>query len=196
MDATPPQRVDIAQVVGEYQGKSPRQARRDAKKTDPAAEAPRRRAGEAPTGPWYVVIDETLEGRVTLEAWPWPTVNPTTGYLDFDLSNARRFTHEAEDVHRAVAERRAAHHDEVAATRPLRIGDVFEVAADDVANPATWTDVRDHTREKRAEARAALDAMATHPPPPDKAAELERLAREQEPEPEPVVLPASAQAAV
>lgn len=192
MEATPPQRVDIAQIVGEYQGKSPKRARTDAKKAAP----PRRRALEVPAGPWYVVIDEILEGRITLEAWPWPTVNRITGYLDFDLSSARRFTHEAEDVYRVVAEHRTAHHDEAAATRPLRIGDVFEVDAADVADPSTWTDVRDHTRDKRAEARAALDAMATHPPPPEKAEELERLAREQEPEPEPLVQPSSAHAAV
>jgi|SRR5919106_52489 hypothetical protein len=195
MDATPPQRVDIAQIVGEFQGKTPRQARRDARQAGPPTEQPRR-AREEPAGPWYVVIDEILEGRVTLDAWPWPVVNPTTGYLSFDLITTRRFTREAEDVYRAVAEHRRAHHDETAATRPLRIGDVFEVGADDVTRLSSWTDVRDHTRDKRAEARAALDAMATHPLPADKAEELERLARDQPPEPEPVVQPTSAQAAV
>jgi hypothetical protein len=196
MDATPPQRVDIAQIVGEYRGKTPIQARKDAESAEPATELPRSRAREAPAGPWYVVIDEILEGRVTLEAWPWPTVNPATGYLNFDLGRTRRFTHEAEDVYRVVTEHRRAHHDETAATRPLRIGDVLEAGADDIADLSTWTDVRDHTRDKRAEARAALDAMATHPLPADKAEELERLAREQDPEPEPIVQTVRAHAAV
>ncbi len=195
MDATPPQRVDIAQVVGELQGKTARQARRDAREAGPTRSRPRR-SGVEPTGQWYVVIDDILEGRVTLEAWPWPTVNHATGYLEFDLGARRRFVREAGDVHRVVVEHRRAHHDDAAATRPLRIGDVFEVAADEVTRLSSWTDVRDHTRDKRAEARAALDAMATHPVPADKAEELERLAREQPPPPEPVVQPSSAQATV
>jgi hypothetical protein len=193
MDATvPPQRVDIAQVVGEFQGKSPRRALRDA---EAAAEPPRDRSREVPAGPWYVVIDDILEGRVTLEAWPWPTVNRATGYLSFDLGLTRRFIREAADVHRVVTEHRRAHEDE-AASRPLRIGDVFEVSTTDVADLSTWTDVSDHTRDKRAEARAALDAMATQPLPTDKAEQLERLAREQEPEPEPIVQLSSAHPAV
>jgi hypothetical protein len=95
-----------------------------------------------------------------------------------------------------VTEHRRAHEDEAAASRPLRIGDVFEVSTTDVADLSTWTDVSDHTRDKRAEARAALDAMATHPLPTDKAEQLERLAREQEPEPEPIVQLSSAHPAV
>ena len=194
MDATvPPQRVDIAQVVGEFQGKSPQRALRDA---EAAAEPPRRRTREVPAGPWYVVIDDILEGRVTLEAWPWPAVNRTTGYLDFDLDLTRRFIREAEDVHRAVTEHRRAHEDEAAVSRPLRIGDVFEVSTTDVTDLSAWTDVNDHTRDKRAEARAALDAMATRPLPADKAEQLERLAREQEPEPESIVHLSSAHPAV
>jgi hypothetical protein len=143
-----------------------------------------------------VVIDDILEGRVTLEAWPWPTVNRATGYLSFDLSLTRRFIREAEDVHRVVTEHRRAHEDEAAASRPLRIGDVFEVSTTDVADLSTWDDVSDHTREKRAEARAALDAMASQPLATDKAEQLERLAREQEPEPEPIVQLSSAHPAV
>ena len=194
MEATvPPQRVDIAQVVGEFQGKSPRRALRDAAA---AGEPPRRRSREAPAGPWYVVIDDILEGRVTLEAWPWPAVNPTTGYLDFDLGLTRRFIRDAEEVYRVVTEHRRVHDDEEAASRPLRIGDVFEVSTTNVADLSTWTDLADHTRDKRAEARAALDAMATQPLPADKAEELERLAREQEPEPESIVQLSSAHPAV
>lgn len=194
MDATvPPQRVDIAQVVGEFEGKSPRTALRDAKA---AAEPPRRRSRDVPAGPWYVVIDDILEGRVTLEAWPWPAVNRTTGYLDFDLGMTRRFIREAEDVYRVVTEHRRAGKDEAAASRPLRIGDVFEVDTTDVADLSTWTAVSDHTRSKRAEARAALDAMATQPLPTHKAEQIERLAREQEPEPEPIVHLGSAHPAV
>lgn len=194
MDATvPPQRVDIAQVVGEFQGKSPRRALRDA---EAAAEPPQHRPREVPAGPWYVVIDDILEGRVTLEAWPWPEVNRTTGYLSFDLGLTRRFIREAEDVHRVVTEHRRAHEDEAAASRPLRIGDVFEVSTTDVADLSTWTGVSDHTRAKRAEARAALDAMATQPLATDKAEQLERLAREQEPESEPIVHLTSAHPAV
>ena len=115
MDAPPPQRVDIAQIVGEYRGKTPTQARRDAEKAGTTIERPRRRAREAPAGPWYVVVDEILEGRVTLEAWPWPKVNRVTGYLNFDLSMTRRFTREAEDIYRVITEHRRAHHDEAAA---------------------------------------------------------------------------------
>ena len=193
MDASaPPQRVDIAQIVGEFQGKSPSEALRDAE----AAEPPRRLPREAPAGPWYVVIDDMLEGRVTLEAWPWPSVNRTTGYLDFDLSLTRRFIREAEEVYRVVTAHRRTHDDEVAASRPLRIGDVFEMSATAVTDLSSWTGVRDHTRDKRAEARAALDAMATQPLPSDKAKQLERLAREHELEAEPIVHLSSAHPAV
>ncbi|HEU4540379.1 MAG TPA: hypothetical protein VFR23_04570 [Jiangellaceae bacterium] len=193
MDATPPQRVDIVQVVGEFRGKSPRKALEDA---EASVEAPRRPVRGAPAGPWYVVVDDILEGKITLEAWPWPAVNHNTGYLDFDLSMTRRFTRDAEDVHRVVSVHRRAHEEEPAASRALRIGDVFEVSTTDVKDLAAWTDVHDHTRDKRAEARAALDAMAAQPVPADKAEELERLAREQEPQPEPVVQLARAHPAV
>ena len=77
MDATvPPQRVDIAQVVGEFQGKSPRRALRDA---EAAAEPPRDRSREVPAGPWFAGHAAILQGRVTLQAWAWPRGNRADG---------------------------------------------------------------------------------------------------------------------
>lgn len=187
MDATPQQRVDIAQLVGEFQGKSPQRVKEELDEAPlPVVEPPRRRRQPdqpEPTGPWYVVIDEIIEGRVTLEAWPWPSVNPVTHFLSFDLSQTRRFTREADELHPVVSENRS----DPAARRPLRIGDVFEVTANEITDLTTWAAVRDHTQEKRAEARAALDAMATPPHRTEKAEQLERMARRQEPDVEPAV---------
>jgi hypothetical protein len=44
-------------------------------------------AGAAPPGrptTWYVIVDELVEGGVTLEAWPWPSLSPDSGHLAFD----------------------------------------------------------------------------------------------------------------
>jgi hypothetical protein len=188
MDATPQQRVDIAQLVGEYQGKSPRRVKEElAEAPPPVVEPPRRRRQPDQTEPWYVVIDEIIEGRVTLEAWPWPSVNPATRFLSFDLSQTRRFTWEADELHPVVSDNRSTDDSDPAARRPLRIGDVFEVTATDITDLTTWTAVRDHTQQKRAEARAALDAMATPPHPTERAEQMEQLARQQEPDVEPAV---------
>jgi hypothetical protein len=184
MEGMPPQRVDIAQIVGEYQGKSHRQVQEELAQAPPPrvypSRAERKAAAQEAPGSWYVVVDEIIEERVTLEAWPWPTVDPLTRFLSFDLSQTKRMTEEAVDVHRVVSEHRAAHEPETTAYRPLRIGDVFEVTTAKITDLSTWTAVSDHTKEKRAEARAALDAMSTPPHPTDKAEELERMAREQQ----------------
>lgn len=189
MDDIVPQRVDIAQIVGEFHGKTTHEARDDVPDLAVPTVRPARTARRTsePTGPWYVVADEILEGRVTLEAWPWPAVNDTTGFLSFDLSQTERFTREAVDVHAAVSRHRAAGGGQIGAERPLRIGDVFEVSAAAIDDLSTWTSVRDHTAEKRAEARAALDAMAAPPHSPDHAARVERMADEiEEPDAGPV----------
>jgi hypothetical protein len=185
MEGMPPQRVDIAQVVGEYEGKSHGQVQEELAQAPPPRVYPSRAEGkgvppEVP-GLWYVVVDEIIEERVTLEAWPWPTVDALTHYLSFDLRQTRRWTVDAVAIHRVVCEHRVAHEPEATAYRPLRIGDVFKVTTPKITDLSTWTAVSDHTQEKRAEVRAAVDAMATPPHTTDKAEKLERMARVQQP---------------
>ncbi len=132
-----------------------------------------------PDGSWYVVIDEIVETTVTFEAWPWPSIDPQTRFLSFDLSQTRRRTVDLDDLQQVVDRRRAERDASGAAERPLRIGDVFEVGADDVRDPTAWTVVVDDTRRKRREAQAALYAMAA-PPLFHASEDLEAIARESE----------------
>ena len=167
------QRVDIVEVVNEFleqqpdamfeSGKRRRPLRaRRAEPTDPI-----RGGGAQPsadeTEPWYVVIDEIVEDTVTFEAWPWPTIDPETRFLSFDLSQAKRKTVDRDKLQAAVNQRRAERDQSATADRPLRIGDVFEVRATKIRNPDTWDSVIDDTRRKRREAQAALHAMAAPP---------------------------------
>jgi hypothetical protein len=180
MEQIPLQRLDIAQVVGEYQGKSTYDVLEELEQAQARKRRRRVPREEREPSAWYAVVDEIIEGRVAIGAWPWPTVDPLTNYLSFDLERARQATFEAPDLHGVVSSHRSQGGAEATANRPLRIGDVFEVEAARISDLGTWTAVTDHTKEKRAEARAAMDAMATPPHPSDKAAEFERLAQEQQ----------------
>lgn len=180
MEEIPLQRMDIAQVVGEYQGKSSREVLDDLEQAETQKRQRRAPRDEHEVVIWYVLVDEIVEGIVAIEAWPWPTVDPLTNYLSFDLDSVRQATFEASDLHPVVSSHRTGVEPETTANRPLRIGDVFEVEAERIADLGTWKVVTDHTKEKRAEARAAMDAMATPPHTAPKAEEFERLAQEQE----------------
>jgi hypothetical protein len=170
------QRVDIVEVVNEFleqqtddrdamfesvKRRRPLRARR-AEPIDPIQSAAARPTGTA-SEPWYVVIDEIVENTVTFEAWPWPTIDPATRFLSFDLGQAKRKTVDRDDLQAVVNQRRAERDQSATADRPLRIGDVFEVRATKIRNPDTWNAVIDDTRRKRREAQAALHAMAAPP---------------------------------
>lgn len=173
------QRMDITEVVGAYKGKSPRQARDDSVRASrrPTKKKPTKARTAARPEPWYVVVEDIFEDLVTVEAWPWPTVNPDTHFLAFDLSRSQRMTREASLLHSVISKYRLASANKALAERPLRIGDVFKVQARKLIDTESWTSVVDHTQEKRVEANAALQAMAAPPHPPKEAEALEKLAR-------------------
>ena len=169
------QRIDIAEVVNEFleeaeeseamfesvrRPRRPLRARRAAP-IDPVDARGTRSLDEAEA--WYVVIDEIVEDTVTFEAWPWPTIDPATRFLSFDLDKGLRKTVGRNDLQAIVNERRAERDRSATTDRPLRIGDVFEVTAARIRNPKTWVTVTDDTRRKRREAKAALHAMAAPP---------------------------------
>jgi hypothetical protein len=79
-----------------YEGKSPREIQKELARA-PARARRRRISSKASKedkkiASWYVVVDEILEGLVTLEAWPWPRVSRKTRFLSFDLDRMRRMT--------------------------------------------------------------------------------------------------------
>jgi hypothetical protein len=133
--------------------------------------------------PWYLVIDEIVEETVTFEAWPWPDVDPATRFLKFDLNQTKDKTLDLADLQKRINTLRADTEEEVTASRPLRIGDVFQVEASNIGTLSTWRRVTDDTRRKRGEAEAALHTMAAPVLDPKTADELERLARASEPQP-------------
>jgi hypothetical protein len=172
------QRVDIAKVVADFLAqRSPSDVEDIYESARPAGPieapcatplepvpSPRRRPEPAAGGTqWYVVIDEIVETTVTFEAWPWPTIDPATRFLSFDLAKTKRKTVGRAGLQELVDQRRRQHDTSAAADRPLRIGDVFQVAAKNVRNPRTWTSVIDDTRRQRKAAQAALNAMAAPP---------------------------------
>jgi hypothetical protein len=176
--------MDIAIVVSTAMGRSPREVQEAIAQEPPRAVGRRRKSArtakkEEDILSWYVVVDEIVEDLVSLEAWPWPTVSPTTHFLSFDLSRTKRMTWDIDKVHAVVSKHRRGHKKEAAA-RPLRIGDVFRVSAEVVTDLDAWTSVSDHTHKKRAEAHAALQAMAAPPHHQDQAEALERLAKRSE----------------
>lgn len=187
------QRMDITEVIGAYLGKSPREARADSvlASQEPTKQSTTRKRTGTRAESWYVVVDDIFEGQVTIEAWPWPTVNPATHFLAFDLSRSKRMTREASLLHSVVSKHRLASTDRALSGRPLRIGDVFKVQARKLIDIESWTSVVDHTHEKRVEANAALQAMAAPQHLPKEAEALEKLARSADP----VVDPAAAASA-
>lgn len=183
--AATPQRQDIAEVVerftaarGEPRFESlapaPDLGAQRAVPLDPlpGKEAAREKEGDA----WYVVIDEIVEATVTYEAWPWPTIDAATRFLSFDLDRTRRKTVDLDELQAIVDRLRAEQDASATKDRPLRIGDVFEVVADKIRDPSTWSAVVDDTRSKRKAAQAALYAMAT-PPHFTTSHELEEIGR-------------------
>ncbi len=176
------QRVDITEVVGAYRGKSPQEMRDDSARTrgrPTKQKATKGRTASSPE-PWYVVVEDIFEGLVTVEGWPWPTLNEATNFLSFDLNRSKRLTREAAVLHSVISKHRLASTKKELAERPLRIGDVFKVQAKKLIDIESWTSVVDHTHEKRVEANAALQAMACRPPKPEEAKALEKLARSTE----------------
>jgi len=184
------QRVDISKLVeshvAEEEADDPSQmyeSVRPGRAMEASRAVPRKPAPDpgfeslGPTGdPYYVVVDEIVEGTVTFEAWPWPGIDSATRYLSFDLDKTVRKTLDLATLQERVNTLRAALDLSAGANRPLRVGDVFDVEATNVRDMSTWLSVVDDTQRKRREARAALDAMAA-PPHFEGAAELEEIAR-------------------
>lgn len=184
------QRVDIAQQVEEFVEEhlagEPEGMLEAIQRPRPISDLPatpmepvpgREPAAEVPVGEtWYVVVDEIVEDTVTFEAWPWPSVNPSTRFLSFDLDKLRRKTEDRERLQQVVDRLRSEQDMSTAATRPLRIGDVFQVVATRIKNIDRWEAVVDDTRRKRKAAQAALHAMAA-PPHFGTSEELETVAK-------------------
>lgn len=162
MELAVQQRADIAEVVEKHIKRRP--DRLAAEPVD-APKAPHR---------WYVVIDEIVETNVRIEYWPWPAVDPETRFLSFDLARGGGVTLRAGALHDVVAALRDAD----PADRPLRVGDVFEVTTRHPRDPDSWEVLVDHTEQKRAEAQAAMHAMATPPHFDERIRELERLGQD------------------
>jgi hypothetical protein len=179
------QRTDITKVVEDL-------SKTRAEAPGPPRKAPAPKPKKRPTKklpatskPWYLVIDEIVEGTVTFEAWPWPDVDPATRFLKFDLNQTKNKTVDLVDLQKRVnALRTETEKDTEAASRPLRIGDVFEVEATNIEKLNGWRRVVDDTYQKRREARAALHAMAAPVLDPETASELEKLARESKLQPD------------
>jgi hypothetical protein len=171
------QRTDITKVVEELsKSESPGPPQKA-----PAPKPKKRSTKKLPatSKPWYMVIDEIVEGTVTFEAWPWPDVDPTTRFLKFDLNQTKNKTVDLVDLQKRINTLRTeTEKDPEAASRPLRIGDVFAVDATNIEKLTSWRRVVDDTYQKRREARAALNAMAAPVLDAETAAELEKLARE------------------
>lgn len=173
------QRTDITKVVEDF-------SKTRAEAPGPPREAPAPKPKKTPTKtlpasskPWYLVIDEIVEGTVTFDAWPWPDVDPATRFLKFDLDQTKNKTVDLVDLQKRVNTLRIeTEKEEANASRPLRIGDVFEVEATNIEKLSAWRRVVDDTYRKRGEARAALHAMAAPVLDAETAAELEKMARE------------------
>ena len=119
-----------------------------------------------PIGPTdrYVAIDRIDGPLATLAVAPWPTVEPTTGRLDFGPRDQRATVTVPLDVlqERVDAGRRSAGQ----LLRPIRPSDVFLVTGFG-EEPADWQGVLDVTRAGRLAAKASLYATAAPAPHSD-----------------------------
>ncbi|HEU4919961.1 MAG TPA: hypothetical protein VFT20_09485 [Candidatus Limnocylindrales bacterium] len=119
-----------------------------------------------PIGPGdrYVAIDRIDGPLATLAVAPWPSVDPSTGRLDFGPRDERATVTVPLDVlqGRVDADRRSAGQ----LLRPIRPSDVFLVTGFG-EEPADWQGVLDVTRAGRLAAKASLYATAAPAPHSD-----------------------------
>ena len=138
-----------------------------------ASDAPPWRPAESPLadpnvaiGPAdrYVAIDRVDGPLATLAVAPWPTVEPTTGRLDFGARDQRATVTVPVDALQARVDADRLSADQL--LRPIRPSDVFLVSGFG-EEPAGWQGVLDVTRAGRLAAKASLYATAAPAPHPD-----------------------------
>jgi hypothetical protein len=111
---------------------------------------------EAQQGDAYVVVDELLDGAVTLAVTPWPRLD-RAGRLRF--SGELNVVHQSADAFEAQVIRARARSRQRSARRPLRIGDVF-LARPGATHPAEWRTLFDVSGDAREMAKIAFYGAA------------------------------------
>ncbi len=117
--------------------------------------------GETPrASDFYVVVDERVDGRLTLAFDSWPRLDKT-GHLVFEGDTKSVPVHE--DVFHAVVSkaRRRQGLKPALVTREIRIGDAFLIRGKAVRDPAQWTLILDVTPGARKAVKAAFYGAIT-----------------------------------